>query len=191
MELLDAIKKRRSIRRFKQEPVPDSSLLALVEAASVAPSGGNSQPLRYVIVRTPSRLKELLSLTSWAVHVKPRRDPQWGVNAPAAFIAVCSSVGGDNALVFADAGAAIQSMLLRAVDLGLGCCWLGAFNKAKAAELLGFSGLHCLFLVAVGVPGEEPVMREIGLGDLTAYSLDKNDVLQVPKYSAASIAELL
>jgi len=190
MELLEAIKRRRSIRKFKQEPVPDSSLLALVEAASVAPSGGNSQPLRYAIVRTPALVKEVFDLVAWAAHVRPRRNPVWGVSAPAAFIAVCSSVGGDNALVFADAGAAIQSMLLRAVDLGLGCCWLGAFNKAKAAEVVGISGAHCLFLVAVGVPDERPALKEIGLEDPTAYSLDTNDVLSVPKYSVSSIAEL-
>ncbi len=190
MELLDAIRGRRSIRRFKQAKVDDATLLSLVEAATLAPSGGNAQPLRYVIVRSPAQVKSVFDLVAWAAHVRPRRTPVWGANAPAAFIAVCATAGADNALVFADAGAAIQSMLLRAVDLGLGCCWLGAFNKGKADETLKLKDLNCVFLVAVGCPDESPVLESISLAEPTAYHLDGDDVLHVPKHSVSSVTEL-
>ena len=188
MELLESIKRRRSIRRFKQEPVPESLLKDLVSVAVVAPSGGNAQPLRYVIVHTPEMVKGVFELTAWAAHVRPKRNPVWGVSAPTAFIAVCVASGVENnPLLFADAGASIQNMLLRAVDLGLGACWLGAFDKGKVADALLLEDLGCVYLVAVGYPDESPEMQTIKVGQPTKYNVDANDVLHVPKYDQESV----
>ena len=191
MNAIDAIRKRRTIRRYKQEPVADATLLELVEAASLAPSGANTLPLRYVIARTPQLVEQIFMLTAWGGHVKPNRNPVWGVSAPAAFIAVCTPQAAANLpLTHADAGAAIQSILLRAVELGLGACWLGAFDKQQADKILRFKDMACLYLVAVGAPGEAPVKETIKIGESTKYFLDSNDVLHVPKYEADSISEL-
>ncbi len=191
MELLESIKSRRSIRLYKQEPVDESQLRELVSAAAVSPSGGNAQPLRYMLVKSPDMVKRVFDLTAWAAHVRPHRTPVWGVSAPAAFIAVCVASGVEsNPLAFADAGAAIQSMLLRAVDLGLGACWLGAFDKEKMADALDLQDLGCLYLVAVGRPAEAPELERILPGQPTKYHLDSAGVLRVPKYEAASISDV-
>lgn len=188
MELLESIEKRRSIRLFKQEPLSDETLMRLVSAAVLSPSGGNGQPLRYVVARAPETVKKVFELTAWAAHVRPHRTPVWGVSSPVAFIAVCVSSGAEsNPLAYADAGAAIQSALLRAVELGLGACWLGAFDKAKVADALELEDLGCLYLVALGVPAESPKLDRIQAGQSTKYYLDSTGDLHVPKYEAKAV----
>lgn len=188
MELLDSIKSRRSIRRFKQEPISESQLRELVSVAVLAPSAGNSQPLRYVIVNTPELVKGVFEQTAWAAHVRPHRTPVWGLSAPVAFIAVCVASGVENnPLAFADAGASVQNMLLRAVDLGLGACWLGSFDKEKVAEILDLEDLGCIYLVAVGKPAESPVIETVDIGKSIKYYLDSSDVLHVPKHDPVAI----
>jgi nitroreductase len=112
--------------------------------------------LRYAVVRTPEHVKSLFDLTAWAAHVRPKRTPVWGVSSPVAFIAVCVASGVEQMpLVYSDAGAAIENILLKALDLGLGGCWLGAFDKNKAADAIGLDkDLVCLYLIALGVPDE-------------------------------------
>ena len=188
MELLDAIKSRRSIRRFKQKPVPESLLKELVSVATLAPSGGNAQPLRYAIVLKPELVKSVFELTAWAANVRPNRTPVWGVSAPGAFIAVCVASGVENnPLLYADAGAAIQNMLLRSVDLGLGSCWLGAFDKNKVSEVIDLEDLACAYLVAIGYPDEAPQLEIVKEGASVKYHLDAKDVLHVPKYDPDTI----
>ncbi len=187
MQLLEAIRTRRSIRRFKQIPVPDSTLDQLVDAARFAPSGGNMQHLRYLIVRTPEMVKQVFEHTAWGAHVRPARNPVWGKDAPLAFIAVFTSAESARH-VHADAGAAVQNILLRARDLGLGTCWIGAFKPEKVAPIVGLgqdSALH--FLVAVGYPDEDPVQEDIGHDGHRKYYLDKDDRLHVPKLKLDAI----
>jgi nitroreductase len=188
METRDAIFKRRTVRRFSQEKVPDELLSELVDAARVAPSGGNSQPLRYFVVRETETVRRILDQTAWAGHVKPARNPQWGVNSPMAFIVLTASSKLAGVGIGADAGAAVQNILLRAVDLGLGACWIGAFKPEKVNEIIGIgTDGTALFLVAIGYPGESPVLEEIGTEDSRKYYLDGNDCIHVPKLSLESV----
>lgn len=187
MELKDAIFQRRSIRRFKQLKVDDSLLKELVDAARLAPCGGNSQQLKYIVARTPEKAGKIFETTAWGGHVKPRRNPEAGKSAPLAFIAVTAEKT-DSKVVHADAGAAIQNILLRALELGLGACWIGSFNREKVSEIFQLGeNLSMLYLVALGYPDEKPVMENIKQGDSTKYYLDENDVLHVPKYSIDAI----
>lgn len=194
MDFSQALNARRSIRRFKQIPVEDSLLRSLIDAAAKAPSASNNQVLRYKVIRKAPLLEQVFSLTLWGGAVRPKRDPQFGVNSPAAFIAVCAPDPGNGSVskhVIGDAGAAIQNILLQAVDSGLGTCWIGAFDPAKVNQLLGLKDLTCIYLVAVGYPAESPVMLRIHKGDSTKYFLDSEDVLHVPKYQPEDIAEFL
>jgi len=191
MNFQDVLNARRSIRRFKQDPIEDSVLLTLIDAAAKAPSASNNQPLRYQVIRKKSMVEKIFALTAWAGHVRPARDPKPGVTAPTAFIAVCAQNQGNDtphpsALV--DAGAAIQNILLQAVDLGLGACWLGAFDKAQTNRLLGLEEQTCMYLIALGYPSETPAMYRIHEGESTKYSLSDDDILQVPKYAPGDIA---
>ena len=189
MELKDAIFQRRTIRRFKQTKIEDSLLRKLIDAARVAPCGGNSQQLSYIVVRTPEKAGRIFETTAWGGHVKPQRNPEPGKNAPVAFIALTAGKT-DSKVVHADAGAAIQNILLKAVELGLGACWIGSFSKEKASEILQLDeNASVFYLVALGYPDENPVMENINQGDSTKYYLDDNDVIHVPKYSIDAITQ--
>lgn len=187
MELIDAIRKRRSIRRFKQLQVPEKLVHTLIDAARMAPSAGNMQVLRYISITNKSLVLSVFKETFWAAQVKPHRTPVAEVTSPTAFIAVVAPDGASEN-VYADAGAAIQNILLCAADNVLGSCWLGAFNKDKVDMLLDLqTGMKTIFLVALGFPYESPVMENIEEGSSTKYYLDDKDVLHVPKYTADAI----
>ena len=92
MEFSEILKRRRSIRRFRQEEIPLETLKELVEAAALAPSAANAQCLRYVLVREKELLRAVLEQTAWGGHVKPYRNPEFGVTGPTAFLAVCTDL---------------------------------------------------------------------------------------------------
>jgi len=187
MELADAIRKRRSIRRFKQLQVPEKLIHTLIDAARMAPCAGNMQILRFVSVTEKSLVLSVFHETFWAAQVKPHRTPVAEVTAPVAFIAVVAPDDA-SAILHADAGAAIQNILLCAADNVLGSCWIGAFNKDKVDALLDLpAGMKVLYLVALGFPYESPVMENIEEGDSTKYYLDDKDVLHGPKYTVEAL----
>ncbi|MDD3119325.1 MAG: nitroreductase family protein, partial [Victivallales bacterium] len=117
-----------------------------------------------------------------------RRTPQWGVTAPPVFMAITAAAGGD--WVQVDAGAAIVQLQLAAYALGLGCCWIGAFDHAAADRILQLSaGMRTVYLVAVGYPAESPVRDDIGGDGEVGYYLDAADILHVPKYTVDAITD--
>ncbi len=187
MDVKDAIRRRRTIRQFKQEKVGKESIMKLIDAARFAPCGGNMQKLRFMVIEKEETVKKIFEQTVWGGHVKPRRNPEWGVSAPLSFILVTSPVNAGQVAV-ADAGAAIENMLLQAVGMGLGCCWIGAFKVDNVAEILQLSkDLKPVFLLAIGVPAESPLQEDIKEGDDVKYYLDDNNCLHVPKYTVDSI----
>ena len=189
MDFTKLLKRRCTVRRFEQRPVSDEDLRFLLEAARNASSGANQQPLRYIVVRTPGLSEAILPLTAWAALVTPRRIPVAGVSAPPAWIAVHAPSGRSAESVLPDAGAAVQSMEFAAVERGLGCCWLGAIQREKIAELLALpQDRKLLYLVAVGYPAEEPLHEDAAVGGSLAYYLDDADTLHIPKVPLAEVA---
>ncbi len=189
MNISDAIRKRRTIRRYKQKPVDDKLLLDLIDSARFAPSASNMQQLRYIIVRTPGTVEKVFSQTGWGGAVKPKRSPEWLKDAPPAFIAITAPAESVKTFkhINADAGAAIQNILLKAVELGLGACWIGSFKEEVNSILALGAGTTVMYLVAVGYPDESPVQEDIGSKDSTKYYLDDKDVIHVPKFKPESI----
>ncbi len=180
MELKSAMTARRTIRRFLQQPVSDEQLSGLIDLARRASCAGNLQRLRYIVIRTPELVHAVFNHTAWGALVRPRRNPVWGESAPPAFIAVTAPAGLPP-VIHADAGAAIQTIQLAACAEGLGCCWLGAFDRTAVTELLEPGPeTEILYLVAIGHPGEAPV-EELAAGGNVKYYLDAADVLHVPK----------
>ncbi|MBQ7394887.1 MAG: nitroreductase family protein [Lentisphaeria bacterium] len=177
--------KRRTIRFFRQEAVPEAELCKLIDAARVASCGANAQLLRYMVIRTPELAEKIFYNTAYAAKVQPRRNPVWGVTAPQTFIAVLAPEGKAEA----DAGAAVQSMEFAAYNSGLGSCWIGSFNRGAVQELLTPpAGLQVRYLLAVGYPAEaHPVQEDIGLDGDPAYYLDEQDRLHVPKYTVEAL----
>ena len=191
MSILEALKARRTIRLFKQASVSSDDLRDMLDAARQTSCACNGQLLRYVVVKSSDDVKNVFEQTAWAGLVKPRRTPVWGVSAPAAFIAVVGPKDA-NSMTYADAGAAIQSMQIAAYEKGLGCCWLGAINREKLHGLLGLQEKQeVFFLLAVGVPAEQPVSEDISDPKDVKYYLDDNNQLHVPKLTVDAITRWL
>ena len=191
MSILEALKARRTIRLFKQASVSSDDLRDMLDAARQTSCACNGQLLRYVVVKSSDDVKNVFEQTAWAGLVKPRRTPVWGVSAPAAFIAVVGPKDA-NSMTYADAGAAIQSMQIAAYEKGLGCCWLGAINREKLHGLLGLQEKQeVFFLLAVGVPAEQPVSEDISDPKDVKYYLDDNNQLHVPKLTVDAISKWL
>jgi nitroreductase len=191
MNLSNAIKNRRSIRRYKQRPVEDRLLLKLIDSARLAPSASNLQQLRYIVIRSSDAVKTIFLQTGWGGAVKPNRNPEWLKDAPLSFIAVIAPAESVKNFkhIYADAGAAIQNILLNAIALGLGTCWIGSFKEEVNSILELGSDTVVMYLVAVGYPDERPVQEDIGTDDSTKYYLDGKDVIHVPKLKADALTQ--
>ncbi len=189
MELEKAILSRRTIRRFKQTSIPDELIRQIFNAGRMAPSGGNMQRIRYIVIKEDKKLLEnIFAETAWGGFVKPKRTPIFNKTSPTTFIALVSNE--NSTTIHADAGASIQNMMLTAYELGIGCCWIGAFNKDNTHKLLNLpEKTNPLYLLALGYPDESPISEDISSADTTNYYLDENDLLHVPKFTVDSITE--
>lgn len=189
MELQKALIERRTIRLYKQREVSKEALTYLVDMGRRAACAANNQVLRYCIVRTPSLAQAVFEHTAWAAYVKPHRTPIWGKTAPQYFIAITAPKHGNNSTQV-NAGAAIQTMLLAAHEIGLGTCWIGAFKRDEVQKILATpDDREILYLLAVGYSNECPVSEDIKNGDDMKYYLDENDRLHVPKICAGDLIE--
>jgi nitroreductase len=159
MELLEAIKGRRSIRAFKNQAIPEETVEKLIDSARWAPSAGNIQPWVFVIVRKPDVKRKLSEAALNQEYIK---------EAPVVIV-VCadenrSSMGygmrGKTLYCLQDTAAAIQNILLTAYSLSLGTCWIGAFNETLAKTALNVpEGVKPVAIVPVGYPDEFPRQR--------------------------------
>jgi nitroreductase len=155
MDVKEAIRERRSIRAYTREPVPDDHLRQVVRAGMQAPSAGNLQSRRFYVVANAKRRRELAAaaLNQGFIH-----------EAPLAIV-VCADhrirreygERGVELYCLLDCAAATQNMMLCAYALGLGTCWVGAFDEAKVAGLLDLpSHLRPVVIFPVGYPAERP-----------------------------------
>jgi nitroreductase len=159
MELSETIKGRRSIRAFKKQDVPEEIVEKLIDAARWAPSAGNIQPWEFVIVRKLAVKKKLAQAALSQTVVE---------EAPVAIV-VCanekrSSMGyglrGKTLYCIQDTAAATQNILLTAHSLGLGACWVGAFNEDEAKETVNApEGIRPVAIIPVGYADESPLLR--------------------------------
>lgn len=152
MEVTEAIVRRRSVRAYRPDPVPEVALAAVLEAARLAPSASNRQPWRFVVVTDPGRRAELARVA---------RDQAFVGQAPVVIAAVAldpdrvMSCGVEAYAV--DVAIAVDHMTLAAVAQGLGTCWIGAFDQDRARELLGIPGNRKIVaLLPLGYPADEP-----------------------------------
>lgn len=189
MEFNELLKKRRTVRRFKQVQVFDKDVRYILEAARLASCGGNVQKLRYIVAQDKQLVKDIFENTAWAGLVSPKRSPEWGKNAPLTFI-VITAPRDTEGVIQANAGAAVQSMEYAAVDAGLGACWIGAYKKENVEKILDLpEHEETLYLLAVGYPDEEPVHEDIDSGESMKYYLDDEDILHVPKFKIDAITQ--
>jgi len=162
MDVLEAIKTRRSIRKYKTTPIDDSTLEQVLEAAQWAPSWANTQCWRFLVVRDTgirTQLAETLSSNNPATDAI--------LNAPLVIVACAqkkrsghyhgepSTDKGDGWLMF-DTGLAMQNLVLAAHALGLGTVHVGAFDAKKAEGILGIPEGYCVVeMTPLGYPDQE------------------------------------
>ncbi|MCL6610685.1 MAG: nitroreductase family protein [Peptococcaceae bacterium] len=164
MTLLELIKSRTSVRKFSSRDVPEDMVRAILEAARWAPTAGNLQPWFFYVVRDRA-LRE--ALASFALN------QGFVARAPVCFV-VCAephrSAGvygsrGRDLYCIQDTAAAVQNILLAATALGLGSCWVGAFDEEKVRDFLKMpEGRRPVAIVPVGYAepggGGRPGRRE-------------------------------
>ncbi|MCX7704937.1 MAG: nitroreductase family protein, partial [bacterium] len=130
METMEAIRKRRTVRRFLQKPIPFDILKELVDAARLAPSGGNLQPWEFLVIDDEKLLEPVFSTLAWAAYLGPDGTPKEG-ERPVAYIVVLNNRKRKSFTPQADFGAAIENILLAAIDKGIGSCWIGSIQREK------------------------------------------------------------
>ncbi len=162
MELIEAIMKRRSIRKQKADPIGDDALNQILEAGRWAPSWANTQTWRFIVVRDGT-IKDKLAETLRSGN--PATD---AVRNSPVTLAVCAEMNRagcrDGAPVtdkegywyMYDSGLAMQNMVLTAHSLGIGTVIVGAFDAVKAAEILEVPEGYCVVAITpLGFPAEE------------------------------------
>jgi len=165
MEIKEAIRKRRSIRKYLKKPVDDKLIAEILDTAKFAPSSGNIQNWKFIIVTDPKKIKELATASL---------NQTWMNHAPV-HIVVCNNMlnikrlfkeRGEKLYSIQNCAAVVQNILLTAYSLGLGSCWVGAFDKEAVKRILKIPGKD------IKVNAEPEAIITIG------YSSDK--IFQVP-----------
>lgn len=147
MDILELIKTRRSVRKFTPEKVSEDEIGKLIEAGRWAPSSGNRQPWKFIIVTNRAKIQELSSVLTTGRFIS---------EAPLAIAVVVDPTASRRYLE--DGAAAIQNILLEAHAIGLGACWIGCYDAPQedpARNLLNIPGSERLqAIIAVGHPVE-------------------------------------
>lgn len=153
---MEAIKERRSIRRFKSDPVPKEVLGRVLDVARWAPSAGNIQARDLIVVKDDEKKKSIAHAALNQMFI---------AEAPIVIV-VCANqersayrYGDRGRYLYSiqDAAAATQNLLLAVHAEGLGACWVGAFNEEKVREILEIpKGVRPVTIVPIGYPAEKP-----------------------------------
>jgi nitroreductase len=156
-EILDIIMKRRSIRKFTEQPVPKEMLIQLLQAAMAAPSAVNSQPWQFIVIDEPEGMQKLRGVLAFGKY-----------NAPAAIV-VCGSPGtaknpASRMFWVQDCSAALENILITATGMGLGTVWIGVHpvptTVAPVRSVLYIPrSITPLGVVYVGFPAEQKPAR--------------------------------
>lgn len=178
---IDMVKANRSYRRFyESEPIRKGTLLGLINLARLSPSGANRQSLRYYISYEAGQNEKVFSALGWAAYLKDWQGPASG-ERPSAYIVMVQDQGYKMALPL-DTGIAAQTILLGAVELGLGGCMIGNINHSGLQSALAIpANYEILLVIAMGKPKEEIVIDEIDPGADIKYWRDDQQVHHVPK----------
>jgi nitroreductase len=181
MELQELVLKNRSYRRFDAEKsISIETLRDLVDLSRNTPSGGNKQPLRYALSCSPESNAAVFETLGWAGYLTDWKGPE-PEERPAGYIIVLSDsdAGGGEGT---DSGIAAQTILLGAVERGLGGCMFGNVRRPALREYLNLDERYEIVLViALGVPVEVVAIEEMPDDGSVKYWRDKAKIHHVPK----------
>jgi len=156
MDFLELARRRRSVRGYRPDAVPSAVLEQVLEAARLAPTACNRQPFRLLVLETAGAQAEI-----GRIYHRP-----WFVQAPLVIgvVAVVAEAwvrrdGASYHLV--DAAIVMDHLILAAASLGLGTCWVAAFDRAAAVAVLGLpSGVEPVAFTPLGYPADDPQPKE-------------------------------
>jgi nitroreductase len=165
MEIFQAIKARRTVRRFKETPVPPETLAAMLDAAHKAPSWANTQSWRFIVVENKDTREKL------AGFFPDNRAAGALAEAPVLIVS-CSELGragwlrgkkvSDKSWHLFDLGSALENLVLAATSMGLAAVHIGNFDPEKVAGLLAVpEGFEVEIMTALGYPAEEPAAKAL------------------------------
>ena len=161
MDVFEAIKERRSIRSYKDKPIEEEKLQRLLEAAHLAPSAKNRQNWKFIVVKE-RKIREKL--------VPACYDQEFIAEAPVVIAGVANPAFKWYRI---DMGIAFEHIALEAVDLGLGTCWIGAFDERMVSDILNVpENLETVILMTIGYPDymPTPIPRK-DMNDIICYDL--------------------
>jgi nitroreductase len=153
MDVWTAIITQRAVRTFSDRPIPDDALDRILDAGRRAPSSKNTQPWEFVVVTDRERLRRLSEVGRYAGHL---------AGATVGVALVTEDPGNPEALakVLYDVGHATQSMMLVALELGIGSVHAAVYDRELAAELLGLPpDRRCDFALSLGYPAKEGLLE--------------------------------
>lgn len=184
MNTYQLILKRRTIRKFVQRKIKKSDLFACVNAARLAPSSANLQPLEFILIT--KNLQRVFENTNWAGYLK-NGAPKTG-HRPVAYIVIVSDRRINKDAKY-DVGLAIENIVLTALEKGIASCIIGALNRGQLSENLGIPKEYTLELtIALGYPAQTSVVEEFKRD--IKYWLDEKGDLHVPKRKLQEILHL-
>ena len=154
MNVLEAIKTRRSVRKYKPDPIPDKDLKKILKAAQSAPSAGNKQPWKFIIIRDKVTKEKI---------AKVARKQLW--IAEAGLVIAALAMDKKDPSIYEkwaekDVMTAVEHMVLSAWELGYGTCWIGAFEQTSVKEILAIpEEMTVISLLPIGIPDQKPEPR--------------------------------
>lgn len=148
MEFKDVIEKRRSIRKYKDTPVPEDKILEILEAARVAPSAGHRQPWHFIVVEDKDKIGKLAK-------------SDWAAEAPVMIVGLADEEASPRWCIN-DLAIAFEHIVLAATNLGLGTCWMGQMGREDLVKnLLEIpDNFKVVALTPLGEPDMEPGPKE-------------------------------
>ena len=150
MEFLETVKNRYSVRAYKPIPVEDDKLKQILEAARLAPTGANRQSFQLIVIHTAGREEELRLIY----------DKAWFVQAPLIICACATTIQGQpfrEGGSYRDVAIVMDHLILAATSLGLGTCWIGAFDPTVTGDILGLpEEVKPIVFATIGYPDDQP-----------------------------------
>ena len=177
----DLVLRNRTYRRFDEShPISRETLVELVDLARCTASASNLQPLKYILSNDPGANSKIFRRLAWARYLKDWDGPRPG-ERPSAYIVILvdETIAKD---WWCDDGIAAQTILLGAVEKGLGGCMLGALQRDRLRKELDIpENLKIRLVLALGRPAEKVVLEDMGPGGDIRYWRDEAGVHHVPK----------
>ncbi len=166
MEFSELIEKRYSVRDYKPDMVEGSKLQTVLEAARLAPTAANRQPFQLIVIHTEGREEELKRIYG----------KDWFVQPPLVICAIglpgkAWTRSDGKKYTDVDVAIVMDHLILAAANLGLGTCWIGAFDPDAAREVLGLpDDVEPIAFTPLGYPADQPKpKRRKTLSDLVRY----------------------